>query len=90
MVSDGRVFNISENKEWWTKALDEAGIKNFRWHDLRHTTATRAALRKMDPFSIAKLMGHSNIQTTMIYVHLAESILSAIEKIPAEAESIAA
>jgi hypothetical protein len=40
MVADGRVFNISENREWWTKARKEAEV-NLRWHDLRHTFATR-------------------------------------------------
>ena len=46
MVANGRVFNISENRSWWERALREAKIENFRWHDLRHTFCSRLAGRK--------------------------------------------
>ncbi|MGE5444454.1 MAG: tyrosine-type recombinase/integrase [Ignavibacteriales bacterium] len=42
-------------------ACQRAGIKNLRFHDLRHTFATRLVLKGVDIDSVRKLMGHSNI-----------------------------
>ena len=51
----------------------KAGVDNVHPHRFRRTFATNLAKRGMDIQTIAKLMGHSNIQTTMVYVSMDES-----------------
>jgi len=46
-------------------ACKRAGIKNLRFHDLRHTFATRLVLAGVDLATVSKLLGHSSIQMTM-------------------------
>ena len=54
--------------------LKRAGIKNFRWHDMRHDFASRLAMAGVDLNTIRELMTHSDISTTMIYAHLAPNV----------------
>lgn len=59
------------------KLCDEAGIKRFGMHALRHTYATRAIERGVMPKVLQKLLGHSSIQTTMDrYVHVSDDALT--------------
>jgi integrase len=67
-VSDN-VFPVSEAKKSWMSALKRADISDFRFHDLRHTAATRWADSGADAFTIASLLGHSNIQMSARYTH---------------------
>jgi integrase len=53
----------------WRKALADAGIEAFRFHDLRHTALTRLGSIET-AFALA---GHSDIRTTKRYFHTAES-----------------
>ena len=50
-----------------------AGISDVHPHRFRRTFATNLSKRGMDVQTIARLMGHSNIQTTMIYVSMDDS-----------------
>lgn len=70
-------FTIQGWKRKWEKALKDAGIPNFRFHDLRHTAATR-----LNNLLLAQsLLGHSDPRTTMRYAHSQEDALrAAMEK----------
>lgn len=55
------------------KLCDDAGIKRFCMHALRHTYATRAIESGMQPKVLQKLLGHASSKTTMDrYVHVAD------------------
>jgi len=77
MMPDGRVFLISENREWWKQALKESKIKNLRWHDLRHTFATRLVAAGTHLSIVQKACGHSSHNTTTRYAHVDDSQLRA-------------
>ena len=49
--------------------MRKAGIGNFRFHDLRHTAATRIAAAGVDPFTLAYIFGWSDIRMAMRYTH---------------------
>ena len=66
----------------YIKLCDEAGIKRFCMHALRHTYATRAIERGVQPKVLQQLSGHASIKTTMDrYVHVTdESLVNAIRQ----------
>ena len=51
--------------------LERAGIEDFRFHDLRHTFASRYMMNGGDLYELAKILGHSNIKMTERYAKLA-------------------
>jgi len=62
-------------RPWFKKACEKAGVKNFTWHDLRHTFASRLAANRVAIVAVKELLGHKDIKTTMRYSHLAASHL---------------
>jgi integrase len=62
----GRVTDVGRQFE---PAARKAGISNFRFHDLRHTAATRIAAAGVDPFTLAYIFGWSDIRMAMRYTH---------------------
>jgi len=53
---------------------DKAGIKkSVHTHTLRHSFATHLLEDGLDIVSIKDLLGHANIETTMMYLHIAQN-----------------
>ncbi|MCH7518290.1 MAG: site-specific integrase [Candidatus Dadabacteria bacterium] len=61
------------------KSLKRAGIKGFRFHDLRHTAATRMVEAGVPLFTVGQILGHSNPKTTMRYAHPDQSLKDGLE-----------
>ena len=85
-----RTGEPSKNSSYDThiyKLCDEAGIKRFCMHALRHTYATRAIERGVPPKVLQQLLGHASIKTTMDrYVHVTdESLEKAVQLFAAKA-----
>ena len=71
----GRVFQSTKTGEplenarhWFDDAVVEAKLKNFHWHDLRHTFASR--LRMKGSARMADLLGHKSLTMARRYAHL--------------------
>jgi len=70
-------------REKMIEIAKRAGIKDLtKPHTLRHTFASHLVMQGVDLPTVKKLMGHSDIQTTMIYAHLAaDHLADAVNKL---------
>jgi len=59
----------SFNKAWW-RVLEFAGIKNFHFHDLRHTFCSNLILAGVGLKEVSEMIGHKDITMTNRYTHL--------------------
>jgi integrase len=78
----GRVFPISFRslRVVHDETLEQLGIADFHFHDLRHTFATRLVQRGVDLYKVLKLLGHKSIVMTQRYAHhYPESLRSSVE-----------
>jgi integrase len=58
---------------WFDLALADAGIKDFRFHDLRHTAASYLAMSGATSAEIAAVLGHRTLQMVKRYAHLSDA-----------------
>jgi len=79
---DGYVFARKSPRSWFERARKAAGIRDFNWHDLRHTFCSRLVMAGVDLRTVQELAGHKNIAMTCRYAHLAPGHQhTAIEKL---------
>ena len=60
-------------RPYWERALNRAEIEDFRFHDLRHTTASYLAMNGATLIEIADVLGHKTLEMVKRYAHLADS-----------------
>ena len=60
------------------RALKDAGLEDFRWHDLRHTTGSYLAMQGASASEIASILGHKTLQMVKRYSHISEEHSSAV------------
>lgn len=69
----------------WDRLRKAAGLEDVRIHDLRHSFASVAAMAGMSLPMIGTLLGHTRVETTQRYAHLAaDPVREATERIGAE------
>ena len=74
--------HLTDLRRSWRRIRERAGLKDVRIHDLRHSYASRALALGENSTMIGKLLGHTQVQTTARYAHLArDSIQNAAARI---------
>jgi integrase len=72
-ADDGSMLRPGQFQEVLWTAQRRAGLRRIKWHDLRHSYASILASGGMPLFLIRGLLGHSSVQMTERYAHLAAS-----------------
>jgi len=67
-----------ELRSVWKTALKDAGIEDFRFHDLRHTTASYLAMGGATAPEIAEVLGHKDLQMVKRYSHLSKAHITGV------------
>lgn len=55
----------------WSGLMKLSKVQDFRFHDLRHTFASKLVMRGVDLYTVKDLLGHASVETTQRYAHLA-------------------
>jgi integrase len=77
----GRLIDL---QPFWQRLRARAGLKDARIHDLRHTFASAAVAAGQGLPMIGRLLGHTQVQTTARYAHLAaDPVKAAAEQVSA-------
>ncbi len=92
--ADGLVFGIMDNvKRSFTAARNKAGLNDVRFHDLRHTAATRLVGAHIPLSEVGRVLGHTQANTTYRYVNAnvekAKRVAAALDAFNAEATEAA-
>lgn len=67
----GELFGVASLKKSWAGLMTAAKLEDFRYHDLRHTFASKLVMAGVDLNTVRELLGHGDITMTLRYAHLA-------------------
>ena len=73
---------------FWYRIRREAGIEDCRLHDLRHTMASHAVMNGVPVPVVSRMLGHTNVQMTLRYAHLADRDIEAVAERVGEAMGV--
>jgi integrase len=66
---NGGIDPVKTFKTAFNSAIRRSGVEKFRFHDLRHTFASRLVMEGVDIATVQELMGHKSINMTKRYSH---------------------
>ena len=70
VFTDRKGRRFGDVKKGFHAACRRAGIKDFMFHDLRHTFASHLVMAGVDITAIKELLGHKSLSMTLRYAHL--------------------
>lgn len=73
-TSEGRMLKYTELRHPLWRACRKAGLRAIQWHTCRHSFASHLVMRGVPLKAVQELLGHSTIQMTMRYAHLAPEV----------------
>ncbi len=71
-------YPLSMIRKAFQKALERAGIDNFRYHDLRHTCASHLAMNGATQGELMEILGHRSPTMTRRYAHFSKEHISRV------------
>jgi integrase len=76
-MTDSHIVSIDKA---WKYLKEGAKLENFRLYDCRHSFASNLVMRGIDLYTVSELLGHSSVEMTRVYAHLApEHLKSAVD-----------
>jgi len=74
---------LQELRKFWVRVCRQAGLEGVRIHDLRHTYASQLVSIGESIYTVGKLLGHTQTQSTARYSHVEqEALRDAANKFP--------
>lgn len=87
----GRRLSVRQMEEIVPDFAERAGIlRRISPHFLRHSVATAHARRGTQPRDVQRLLGHSSLATTELYIHTLDSLAAAVDALGVEVEALLA
>lgn len=75
-------MTIDELSGAWIRVRNRAGLKHYRFHDLRHSTASELINGGADLYTVGRILGHKSAVSTSRYAHLlTDSLNAALQRI---------
>jgi integrase len=79
---DGKIQRMDDIKKGWLSVVKAAKLSDFRFHDTRHSFASRLVMAGIDLNTVRELLGHADLKMTLRYAHLAPAHkAAAVEKL---------
>ena len=70
----GRPVDPRRDWEEWKTILREAGVREVRVHDMRHTAGTLLVAQGVHIRAVQEILGHSDVRTTQGYTHIGSEV----------------
>lgn len=73
---NGRPIGAHADWDEWKALLKDAGVRDARVHDARHTAATLLLAQGVDQRVVMEILGHSQMSMTSRYAHVLPQVMS--------------